>query len=326
MGSKSGSVPGSIPFSQLSLQDSHDGSLYGADNRKWIEGASGLSAGFTTALATPAMTPAVLPDQSDVASQLASPRLLPSTLNPLAQLSPIPQSPSGATTAPATPLSSAQRSEGDYFSRPRTTQSIPDQAANTSALPTPKPSTLSSGQPATPLSGSPAAKMSKMSRFKSFGKKETPSKKEGAPEVPALTGVPPTPTDKPQEPTGTEEEEREKHLTTVQKAQQAMLRAVFSHTLQPPQWHETPHIRYSNDLPLMIEEESHDAGAWATVYRNVMSNLPADVAAFETTIPPWLLEFLCHGVSAHKDPVKIAFILEPHGGPESAGLDALPSG
>ena len=76
----------------------------------------------------------------------------------------------------------------------------------------------------------------------------------------------------------------------------------------------------------MIGEESHDAGAWATVYRGLVSNAGQDAATLELNMPAWLLEFTLHNVVPQKDQPKIAFVMEPWGGPEKAGLPELPSG
>lgn len=309
---------------ELSMRSSGAGPGRGPSHISLPDAAEAQAAGFSTALATPAMTPAVLPDQSDLASQLAGPRLMPSTAA-LAHLSPIPQSPSGANTVPATPSSTVQRNEGDYFSRPRTTSEAPPLPSAASGLPTPKASNGVAPLPSVPVSASPATKLSKMSRFKSFGKRDTSKKDLAGPDASTSLGGP--------EDDGAilaqktaEADDKDSHLTPLEKLQQAVLRAIFSHPLQPTPWHETPLIRFGADLPLMIEEESHDAGAWATVFRSTQSMMLTELSLLEMVMPPWLLEYLCHGVAAHKDPVKIAFILEPHNGPEEAGLDALPSG
>lgn len=303
----SASSPGRVP-SHISLPDA----------------AEAQAAGFSTALATPAMTPAVLPDQSDLASQLNGPRLMPSAAATLAQLSPIPQSPSAAATVPATPSSASVRNEGDYFSRPTTTGPDPSALNAATGMPTPKALNAVAPLPAIPAS-SPATKASKMSRFKSFGKKDSAKKELVASEVPSL----PESNDEAsamQADKMAHADARDAHLSPLQRVQQSLLRSILSHPLQPSPWHETPPIRFGADLPVMIEEESHDAGAWATVFRSTMSSMLAELPLLEMTMPPWLLEFLCHNVASHKDPVKIAFILEPHNGPEEAGFDALPSG
>lgn len=316
------SIHSNSSVEELSLKSSAAGTpAKGPSNIALPDLAESNAAGFTTALATPAMTPAVLPDQSDLAHQMAAPRLLPSSST--SGLSPIPQSPSGPNTVPGTPSSVMQRTEGDYFSRPRTVTDPSSLSSNAGGLPTPKAGNGTAPLPSAPVAASPATKLSKMSRFKSFGKKETPKKETSTPDALATPGIA-------EEPAGsnaaTVSEDKDAHLTPVQKLQQSLLRAIFSHPLHPPPWYETPPIRFGADLPVMIEEESHDAGAWATVFRSTMSLMLTELRLLEMTIPPWLLEFLFHNVAAQKDPVKIAFILEPHGGPGEAGLDELPSG
>lgn len=81
-----------------------------------------------------------------------------------------------------------------------------------------------------------------------------------------------------------------------------------------------------SDLSVMIGEESADTGAWAIVYRGLVSRVGWDTPLLEMHLPDWLLEFALHNVVHLKEPVKIAFILEPWGGAEQAGLPALPSG
>lgn len=123
----------------------------------------GSNNGFSVALATPALTPAVLPGQADLAAQLASPRLLSTSLAASvgSVLDTIPASPFVPGTAPPTPGSVASRAqENDYFSQPKL---VSDASSGKS---TPKP-TL----PAIPAGPSPA-KSGKLNRFKSFGKRD----------------------------------------------------------------------------------------------------------------------------------------------------------
>jgi WD repeat-containing protein 48 len=277
---------------------------------------------FSIALATPAMTPAVLPDVSDLAAQMASPRLfsssLASTSTTQSNLPTIPQSPQGAGSVPSTPMSAVQR-EGDYFSfnRPKSSSS---EAGPLGAV-TPKPfSTIPSTPSAAnlgPSAGASAPRASKMSRFKSFARRE--SRKESFTDP-----APVQEEEKVLAPTA--EEDAEAHLTPAEKAQQRLLRAIFSHPLQPSTASETPALPFVSNIPIMIGEESHDAGAWATVYRGLVSTAGQDAATLELNMPAWLLEFTLHNVIPQKDQPKIAFIMEPWGGPEKAGLPELPSG
>jgi WD repeat-containing protein 48 len=167
---------------------------------------------------------------------------------------------------------------------------------------------------------SPALKTSKMSRFKSFGKKE--AKKEL---LQTAETVAPVVEERPS--TGsTSDDEIDAHLSAAQRAQQKLLRTVFSHPCHPSSWSETPPIRFTSDLPVVISEESSESGTWSTIYRSLLSRNAAELKLLEQSLPMWLLEFTMHNVIQTKEPVKIAFILEPWGGPEKAGLPELPSG
>ena len=273
---------------------------------------------FSIALATPAMTPAVLPDATELQARHTAPRLLPnSSAHPLPT---IPQSPHGHSSVPSTPMSATQQG-GDYFSRPRNTSGAPAGSPGPGQQ-TPRPTTAPVA--ATPGSGafanSPALKTSKMSRFKSFGKKEVKKELFQAAETAA-----PVVEERPS--TGSaSDDEIDSHLSPAQRAQQKLLRTVFSHPCHPSSWSETPPIRFTSDLPVVISEESSESGTWSTIYRSLLSRNAAELKLLEQSLPMWLLEFAMHNVIQTKEPVKIAFILEPWCGPEKAGLPELPSG
>ena len=284
--------------------------IEGDSDTSWSSHFGAIPGGFSVALATPAMTPAVPPDLSELDAQLASPRLLSTTLASTSALANIPQSPAASGSIPHSPLTGIQK-EIDYFSRPKVsnTAETPGVLATPRAFPT---------VPATPsATPSPATKMSKMSRFKSFGKKD--AKKE------LLGEVMPTAVVEEKLPR-TAEDDGYAHLSPAEKVHARLLEAIFSHTLQPSPWAETPPIRFASDLSVIIGEETHDAGAWATVYRGLISRTGSDAPALEMNMPPWLLEYCLHGVAPIKDQVKIAFMMEPWMGSERAGLPALPSG
>ena len=291
-----------IPEPAKASSNTHEN---GSDT-SWTSHFSAAPGGFAIALATPAMTSAVPPNLSDLAAQVASPRLVPSSL----ALATIPQSPIAAGSVPSTPLINAGQKDGDYFSRPKGISSdLPSGTITPRALPM-VPTTPSATVTTVP-------KMSKMSRFKSFGKKD--ARKD-------LTGDT-TPLSIAEEKLPlTAEEEREARLTPAERAQSQLLQAIFSHPLQPSPWIETPPIRFVSELPIMVGEESHDAGAWATIYRGLTSKTGTDANLLEMYMPSWLLEYCLHGIAQTKDQVKIAFVMEPWGGPDKADLPALPSG
>lgn len=116
------------------------------------------------------------------------------------------------------------------------------------------------------------------------------------------------------------------HLSPAKRAQRQMLKQAMSRPIHPSPLSETPQIRFAGDLVMMIGEEAQDAGAWATVYRGPMSRSASSVQELENVLPQWLLEFALHNIIQVREPVKIAFVLEPWGGPEQAGLAELPSG
>lgn len=267
-------------------------------------------AGFNIALATPAMTPAVLPTAHDVQSHFMSPRLLPANLTQ-SVLPTIPQSPHVPGTAPVTPLSTS--AQADYFSRPRTSTT----GAETPGAGTQTPRAGSSLPPVPALPSSASSnKPSKMSRFKSFGRKDakrdvTESTTPAATEE-VLASAPIA--------------EADAHLPPSVRAQRQILKAALSSPIHPSPASETPQIRFAGDLVMMIGEEAQDAGAWATVYRGPMSRSATNLSDLESVMPQWLLDFSLHNAIQVREPIKIAFILEPWGGPEKAGLPELPSG
>lgn len=101
---------------------------------------------------------------------------------------------------------------------------------------------------------------------------------------------------------------------------------IFAQSFQPSPWSDTPQIQFASDMPIMVGEESVEVGAWANIYRGLVSGLAADANVLDQQLPAWALEFALLNITAVKDAVKIAFVLEPYQGSDKAGLDALPSG
>ena len=265
-------------------------------------------AGFNIALATPAMTPAVLPSASELQAQYASPRLLPASL-PQSMLPTIPQSPHATGSAPATPLSTGP--QADYFSRPRTSTAPATPGGGTHT-----PRAGSSLPPVPTLPPSTLNKPSKMSRFKSFGRKE--AKKDIA-DPSTSAPIDAIPSSAPA--AGADDD-----LPLPERAQRQLINAALSRPIQASPTSEAPQIRFAGDLVMMIGEEAQDAGAWATVYRGPISRCASNTKELEAVLPQWLLDFSLHNIIQVREPIKIAFVLEPWGGPEKAGLPELPSG
>ena len=269
------------------------------------------------ALATPAATPAVLPHESDLAAHLASPRLLSMSLPPLNKpsLSTIPHSPMGglASSRPSTPI--ANRSHLEYFDRPPSQQN--DSSTATS---TPKAGQAQgiNGGSATAFAAvaSASSKAGKLSRFKSFGRKEV-KKESNITEVPSLA----------EESMKSQAviEETTDTLELPQRAHQRKLQHIYEHALHPPPVSETPFIYFKTDLPVILAEDGDDSANWTITYRGPASRLRADYSVVEQALPGWVLDFVLSDVAPHKEGAKIAFVLEPYKG-AVAGLAPLPSG
>jgi WD repeat-containing protein 48 len=155
-----------------------------------------------------------------------------------------------------------------------------------------------------------------MSRFKSFGRKE--AKKDIA-DPSTSAPIDAIPSSAPA--AGADDD-----LPLPERAQRQLINAALSRPIQASPTSEAPQIRFAGDLVMMIGEEAQDAGAWATVYRGPISRCASNTKELEAVLPQWLLDFSLHNIIQVREPIKIAFVLEPWGGPEKAGLPELPSG
>lgn len=109
-------------------------------------------------------------------------------------------------------------------------------------------------------------------------------------------------------------------------AQLRLLSQIRAHTFQPPPPTEAPPIDLPADVSLLISEESKEAGAWAVIYRSMVSRTEQDMEPLEMAAPGWMLEYLFAGRNRVKEPVKLCFILEPwQGGDAAERLQPMPA-
>jgi len=105
-----------------------------------------------------------------------------------------------------------------------------------------------------------------------------------------------------------------------------LLSQIRAHGFQPPPQSEAPRIKLPADVALLISEESKEAGAWAVIYRSMVSRTEQDMEPLEMAAPGWVLEYLFAGRNRVKEPVKLCFVLEPwQGGDAGQRLQAMPA-
>ncbi|KAI9728169.1 MAG: hypothetical protein M1828_004630 [Chrysothrix sp. TS-e1954] len=77
---------------------------------------------------------------------------------------------------------------------------------------------------------------------------------------------------------------------------------------------ETPVLKLSPTISVLIQEDRPDAGGFADLFEGSVDCLGRSADAIEKVAPPWLGEVLLHNRIPHKDIIKIPFTLEPFDG------------
>jgi WD repeat-containing protein 48 len=83
--------------------------------------------------------------------------------------------------------------------------------------------------------------------------------------------------------------------------------------LSPPTAADAPSLPLSQDIPLLVAEESAPGG-WTIVYQGTVTSAGTtedDLVALEDALPVWLLEYLLLGRTPQVTVVKIQFALLP---------------
>jgi WD repeat-containing protein 48 len=307
--------------------------------------------GMTIGLATPAATPALPLDLKDAPStvslsgtRIISPRIGQSNLPT------IPQSPNLNGKYSSSPiLKSADLTKGgengskegkertgnsDYFSYPSSPPSATPLTTSkqVESLTTPKPSDgkLLDPPPPIPGTGTGGAKdLSLIGRLKSFGGRKKQQQSETTQEASVV--IPDS-----HDLENVEEEEMNNHLTEEERNQLKILFQVLSRPFLPlytPLGYQNyqevlyPIINFTEDLPIIISEETAESGAWVVIYRGLTSSTARDADILEMISPHWLLEVLLGGRFVVKEASKVHFVLLPLSeGPNGTILPALPNG
>ncbi|KAG8931408.1 hypothetical protein FRC01_001355 [Tulasnella sp. 417] len=255
------------------------------------------------ALGRPAMTPAIFVDLPVPGNRTASSSSGQATpirnsssshhpptagLNKLSALTPIPASPTAATTPGAsttvarTPSTTAGKDSADYFTTAKG-RARSGSVANDSQ-------DEGSGATATPGGF--------MGRLRNFGKssKRPVSADATATAIPEHGDAAPAP-------------DSEAAGTSLRAQHLKALNAILSQTLAPTPGLEAPPLELPPETAVMIAEETSDAGGWTSIYTSVVSTLQDDLESFEMAAPIWLLELLLLNKAPTVPQTKLSFVV-----------------
>jgi WD repeat-containing protein 48 len=276
--------------------------------------------GLMVGLATPAATPAIVPsgsNQEDTGPNLDSWVTRGRTNGHLGinTLSTIPQSPAVASPTPVAFSPSAAKSPKgdpsngkDYFSFPskKSRGTTPGPIVTKDTSPTRRPDSAALVTPG----GSQASFMGK---FKGFGGKnkkplDTPATPNGSNAVSLATDD------------ATAAQTAKPDGKDVEQLQG--LDEIRSQPFHPPYYSDAPPFDFPENTAVSISETSQSAGAWAVIYRSMVSKVERNPQALETAAPTWLLDYLFTGRTKTVEAKKLTFLLEPW--PDAEEADRLP--
>lgn len=272
--------------------------------------ASGVprTPGMTISIATPAATPALPPDVK--------------ALRRGTDLTPIAGSPAFSPSSLQTPFASKRSVPSDYFSLKAVEEPPKANGAGSEA-------NGSKPEKGTPISETTAGEVTSpapggfLNRFRAFGRGGKRVSDRIAVEDAA---APPSPPVSVEDEAASEVVDPLAGLTPAQRLQHEVVDAILARPMEPCGPVEAPPLTLPPDMSIMISEESHDSGTWEVTYRGLVSTTEDDVDMLESVVPGWLLDFLLGNRLVFKEAPKVAFLLEPDGGSQEAGLPALPNG
>ncbi|EIN04141.1 WD40 repeat-like protein [Punctularia strigosozonata HHB-11173 SS5] len=242
---------------------------------------------FTAARMLPAVAPASPPSAGVRSSPLIAPMISLAKDTGATVLSPIPQSPSSAVDANATPSAAASPPrDADYFApRARTSagNATPDEAG-------------AAGQtPSTPSAGK------LMGRIRGFRwpNSSRPPSESGPPGMLLPSEAP---------------NNSEQHASA--EVAQTPVQALMAGALSPPSSADGPPLSLPPSTIVMISEEAPPG--WRTTYRGTVSSVGLDVPALEAAAPMWLAEYLLLNKVPPIPVLKVGFVLLPYQSREPA--------
>ncbi|KAJ9121838.1 hypothetical protein QFC22_002461 [Naganishia vaughanmartiniae] len=275
----------------------------------------GLMVGLATRAATPAIMPAG-PDQEGTSTNLDSWANRGCTNGHLMAntLSTIPQSPALVSPTPAAFSPSAAKSPRgdpsngkDYFSFPskKSRGTTPGPIVTKDTSPTRRPDSAALVTPG----GSQASFMGK---FKGFGgKNKKPTDTAAAPNGSNAVS-------------STDDTNASQMPKTDDKDAEQLhgLDEIRSQPFHPPYYSDAPPFDFPENTAVIISETSQSAGAWAVIYRSMVSKVERNPQALEMAAPTWLLDYLFTGRTKTVEARKLTFLLEPW--PDAEENDKLP--
>ncbi|KAJ9102340.1 hypothetical protein QFC21_002740 [Naganishia friedmannii] len=278
--------------------------------------------GLMVGLATPAATPAIVPAGSGSDSEGTGPNLdswanRGRTNGHLAvnTLSTIPQSPALGSPTPALLSPSAVKSPRgdssngkDYFSfsSKKSRGTTPGPVVTKDTSPTRRPD---SAALVTPGGSQPSF----MGKFKGFGGKNKKASDTLA--TPNGSNVVSSTTDDANASQLAKPDDKDTE-------QLHGLDEIRSQPFHPPYYSDAPPFDFPENTAVIISETSQSAGAWAVIYRSMVSKVERNPQALELAAPTWLLDYLFTGRTKTVEAKKLTFLLEPW--PDAEEEDRLP--